>query len=469
MRLENLSREDKLYYLGLLKEKGKRSAREDILGFTRYTKKDYEVNWHHRAYAEKLDAFIRGDIKKLMVTMPPQHGKSELSTRRLPAFMLGRNPDLRIAIAAYSHTVAAKFNRDIQRIIDSPEYREVFPDTTLNSMNVRTIAGSYLRNEDEFEVVGHRGSVVTVGAGGGLTSRTVDVGIIDDIYKDAAEAWSETVRTARQEWYDTVFKTRLHNDSRQLIVMTRWHEEDLCGVLLQTEDDWEVVRFKAIDDDGRPLWPEKHSLETLLDIREHKPVVFESLYQQNPTPKEGLLLPGGECRRFKKKFLEEHTPDGIVAVGDIADEGDDSLCVPVGWLYGQDVYVPKVVFTQDPIEVTQPRVAQLLDDEKVDRARFESNNGGKGFALEVRRLKKGRAEVEWKPTVQNKHTRILMKSGFIKEHFLFLEDGEQDKEYQRFFYELTHYPKNGKVKHDDAMDAVTMLAEFTDRTNSWGF
>ena len=118
--------------------KAARSSKHDILGFTEFTKEDYRSNWHHKIYCEKIDGFISGKIKNLMVFMPPQHGKSEISTRRTPAKMLGDNPDLKIGLAAYNHTIASKFNRDIQRIIDSHEYNLMYPDTKLNGSNVRT-------------------------------------------------------------------------------------------------------------------------------------------------------------------------------------------------------------------------------------------------------------------------------------------------------------------------------------------
>jgi predicted phage terminase large subunit-like protein len=114
-------------------------------------------------------------------------------------------------------------------------------------------------------------------------------------------------------------------------------------------------------------------------------------------------------------------------------------------------------------------VAAALDDNRVDRARFESNNGGKGYALEVQRLRRGRTTIDWKATTANKHTRIIMKSGYVKEHFYFLVDEEQDAEYKKYFHELTHYPKNGKVKHDDAQDGTTMLAEYIDPVAAWGW
>lgn len=445
-------------------------TRRWLIDFTKYTFPDYHVNWHHRSCAEKMDRFIAGEIKNLMVFMPPQHGKSEISSRRGPAKILGDNPDCKIGIVAYNHTIAAKFNRDVQRIISSPEYKEIYPETTLNYQNVRT-QDTWLRNVDEFEIVGRRGSLVSAGVGGGLTSRKLDVAIMDDLYKDAEAAWSQTIRASVQDWYDTVLRTRLHNNSQQLIVFTRWHEEDLAGYLLRTEpDNWEVVFYEALKEKhhspedprqaGEALWPEHLTREKLEQIRKNNPVVFDSLYQQNPTPKGGLLLPAGELKRFSLAQIKDTKPDGIASVCDVADEGEDSLCHPVGFLYGQDVYIVDITFTGDPIEVTQPRVAAQLDQYNVDRSRFESNNGGKGYAQKVQELIQGRTNISWRHTATNKHTRIVMKSGDIKERFYFLVDDEQDEEYKRYFYELTHYPKNGKVKHDDAMDGTTMLAEF---------
>jgi len=450
-------------------------ARRSLIEFTRYTFPGFLENWHHTYYASVLDRFISGGIKKLMVFLPPQHSKSEFSSRRAPAKMFGDNPDLKIGIAAYNHTVAARFNRDIQRIIDSPSYRELYPNTCLNVQNVRTAGGTWLRNSDEFEIVGHEGSLVSVGIGGGLTSRKLDVAIIDDPYKDAAEAWSHTVRESIRTWYQAVLKTRLHNESQQLLVFTRWHEEDLAGDLLANEpDEWTVVTFEALKTDrindpndprkiGEALWPHQLTRTNLEKIQRSSDLIFECLYQQNPTPKEGLLMPAGEMKRFSLSQIQDNQPDGIISVCDIADEGDDSLSHPVGFLFGDDVYITDVIFTKDPIEATQPRVAEMMNRYNIDRSRFESNAGGRGYALKVKELVKesgGRTDIVWKPTTANKHTRIVMKSGDIKERFYFLNDDEQSEEYRRYFYELTHYPKNGKVKHDDAADSTTMMVEF---------
>lgn len=237
-----------------------------------------------------------------MVFMPPQHGKSELTTRRLPAYLIGLNPDLKLAICSYSATIASNFNRDIQRIIDDKPYYDVFPETSLNEQSaINPSKNTFLRNSEVFEIIGRQGFVKTVGVGGSLTGTPVDIGIIDDPFKDREEAMSIRIRDKVYSWYTDVFKTRLHNDSQQLLVCTRWDTDDLAGRILQTERDWDVVSFQAIKERNTPddpreigeaLWPERHSLERLLAIKETSPFTFSSLYQQEPKPSaEALVFP----------------------------------------------------------------------------------------------------------------------------------------------------------------------------------
>lgn len=447
-------------------------ARRRILDFTKYTKPDYDASWFHRVYCEKIDRFIKGEIKKMMVFIPPQHGKSEISTRRLPTFMAGVFPDKKGGIVSYNAPTAIKFNKEIRRIFDDKRYLNLFPHMTVDAR------GEYMRNTSEIEIPNHDGSLITLGVGGGLTSRKIDYLIMDDLYKDPQSAWSKTIRDNVSDWYWAVADTRLHNDSQQLMVFTRWHEEDLAGEVLAKEgQNWEVVLFEAIKetsraDDydiravGEPLWAEAHSLERLLQKKQNNPIVFESLYQQNPTPKEGLVIASSDLKRFKSEQIKDSRPDTIVAYCDIADEGDDSLCLVIGHVFDNDVYIVDVIFTKLPIEATQPLVAAKLDDMQIALAVFESNNGGKGFAQRVQELKRGMTRVEWVLTVKNKHTRIVMNSGQIKEHFRFLVDDEQSREYKDYFYELTHYPLSGKVKNDDAIDATTGLVETISRTKN---
>ena len=218
------TRQDLVRAVRLKRELLRKESRSSLFRFTMSTMPTFRPAGFHRRYYDVLTKFAKGEIKKLMVFMPPQHGKSEGSTRRLPAFVLGQQPDARIAIVSYSASKARKFNREIQRIMDTEEYHEIFPDTVLYGSKYDNGKEQYIRTADEFEIVEHRGSLKTVGVGGPLTGDPVDILIMDDIYKDAKSAWSQTVRDSISDWYDTVAETRLHNDSQQLMVFTRWHE-----------------------------------------------------------------------------------------------------------------------------------------------------------------------------------------------------------------------------------------------------
>lgn len=289
----------------------RRQARRGLLACVRYTTPAYQVNWHHALICRVLDQLAEGTIRKVMVFTPPQHGKSELVSRKLPAYLLGRNPDLKIIGASYAADLIQGMNRDVQRTIDSDAYRRLFPDTQLNSSNVRTVSGGYLRNNDIFEVIGRKGQYRCAGVGGGLTGFPADVADIDDPYKDFQEAMSPTVRQAVQDWYTSVLLTRCHNETRHLLTLTRWHPNDLAGWLLDAEGDvrdggeWTVVRLPALavddpalmmpDDPRQPgeaLWPERFSAETLRARQKLEPRQFEALYQQNPRPRSGSMFPG---------------------------------------------------------------------------------------------------------------------------------------------------------------------------------
>lgn len=200
------------------------AARRRLLNFARYIQPRLDIQPFHHVYYEILDRFAHGRIRRLIVQMPPQHGKSQGSSRLLPAFLLGLDGDRKISIASYSATVARDFNRDVQRIMDSDEFRMVFPGVRMGAPGT-----GYVRTADMVEIAGSGGWLRSVGRGGSLTSKTVDISILDDVYKDYAEANSPLIRESAWKWYTTVVRTRLHNDSQELIVFTRWHEDDLIG------------------------------------------------------------------------------------------------------------------------------------------------------------------------------------------------------------------------------------------------
>ena len=447
---------------------------ENLLSFTRHTLPAFAPAPFHIAYYEVLTRFAMGEIKKLMITMPPQHGKSEGATRRLPAFVLGQDPDKRIAIVSYNAIKARKFNRELQRIMDDDRYYELFPQTLLAGQASYQEQGrrsrNYARNSDECEIVGYQGSFKTIGVGGSLTGEPVDMLIMDDLYKDASSAWSPVIRQNVADWYDTVASTRLHNDSQQLLVFTRWHMEDLAGRLLEQEgvydpienpQGWLLVSFPAIQNrppseqdprvEGEPLWPERHSLEKLLEIKGRSPTVFESLYQQNPQPSQGLMYEEFTC------YTDLPSRSYSVAYIDAADSGADYLCALFYKEAEDGNYITDVLYTKDPMEVTETTLTYMLQQHQVERCHIESNNGGNLFVsnLQQRSWDTGNRLTRFNPfhQNQNKTARIFAASASVQKLVKMPLDWK--KRFPKFARDLTGYLRVGTNAHDDAPDALT--------------
>ena len=191
--------------------------------FLSYVSQSYHRQWFHALIADKCQRLYDGTLgtNRLMLFVPPQHGKSEIVSRKFPAWALGVNPRLKIVGSSYSADLALQFSRSIQRTIESDEYGEVFPKTLINSQGVGGDKRGWVRRIDLFETVGFGGFYKAVGVGGSLTGTPADIGIIDDPVKDAMEAYSPTARDRVWNWYTDVFLTRLHNNSKQLLIMTR--------------------------------------------------------------------------------------------------------------------------------------------------------------------------------------------------------------------------------------------------------
>ena len=436
-----------------------------------------DITPFHATYYRILEHFARGDIRKLIVSMPPQHGKSVGSSTLLPAYMLGLDPDIRVAIASYSGTLASKFNRRVQRIISSREYAALFENTTIKQ---GSRPAEYIRTSDEVEIIGHKGELLSVGREGSLTGNRVDCFILDDLYKDAMEAQSPIIRSNCWEWYTSVVRTRMHNLSRELIVFTRWHEEDLIGQLMRTEKvrtlnswediaevkpgEWLYLNFEAIKSSeptvidprsrGEALWPEQQSVELLRSKRSLDPVRFEAMYQGHPTVREGLLY-GANFREY------EELPCDIVrraSYTDTADGGDDYLC-SVAYVVDTDgvIYITDVVYTQEPMEVTESLVADMLRRGDVRQAYIESNNGGRGFARAVQRLVPA-VRVEWFHQSGNKEARILSNSATVLHNLRM--PANWHLRWPEFYSHLTTYRRLFRAnRHDDAADALTGVVE----------
>lgn len=431
----------------------------------------------HATYYRVLEAFAEGRIRKLIVSVPPQHGKSVGATTLLPAYMLGLDPDMRIAIASYSGTLASKFNRRVQRIIESREYEALFPETTIKR---GTKPLGYIRTSDEVEIIGRKGELISVGREGALTGNRVDCFILDDLYKDAMEAQSPVVRDNCWDWYTSVVRTRMHNNSRELVVFTRWHEEDLIGQLMRTEPcrvmrsmedidavqrgEWLYLNFEAIKAssptpldpraEGEALWPEQQNAELLLAKRRLDPVRFEAMYQGHPASREGLL--------YGDNFREYDTlPRDIVARAsytDTADVGDDYLC-SIAYAIDTDgvIYVTDVVYSRESMEHTERLVASMFAANDTRRAYVESNNGGRGFARALQRQLPA-VRVEWFHQSGNKEARILSNSATVLHTIRFPRGW--NLRWPELYAHLTTYRRLFRAnRHDDAADVLTGIVE----------
>ena len=221
----------------------RRHAREDLIGFTTYTFPGFEVARHHSVIASKLEAVERGEIDRLMIFCPPRHSKSELASRRFPAWFLGRHPGNQIICCSYGDDLAHEFGRDVRNIVAGDEFSRVYPTVSL-------APDSQAANRWK---TAQGGSYLAAGVGSGITGRGAHVLLIDDPHKDRAEANSQTVRDGIWNWYRSTAYTRLMPGGAIVLIQTRWHEDDLAGRLLQAQenggDRWEVVSLPALAGD----------------------------------------------------------------------------------------------------------------------------------------------------------------------------------------------------------------------------
>lgn len=437
---------------------------------------------------------VEGGVYLVGERFVPTHN-SQCSSRLLPAFMLGLNPDLKICIASYAATIARDFNRDIQRLIDNAEYAQIFPETKLNSSNVVTTT-NYLRNSECFEIINHQGSLRVVGRGGSLTSKTVDCMIYDDLYKDAAEANSPVVREGAWQWYTKVAKTRLHNDAQELIVFTRWHKDDIIGKIIDSEEViearswtdiekakekncWLLVNFEAIKtgepteldnrQEGEPLWEKRHSIERLKQQKALDPVGFECLFQGRPNNAEGRLYNGFKTWIDKAEF-GQYIRSGCYV--DVADEGNDFLCgITYDIFKSNNQYfneqtkhfepilyalVTDVVYTDENTDVTAVTVPEMVNRNGTQKIWIESNNGGAIFEKTIR----NKVKCQCVPFYQggNKESRIVTAAPIVNNQ-LIMPFGWQDR-FPKFYEHMTNFLRNFSAnEHDDCADAATGVIE----------
>lgn len=265
-------------------------AHSRLIAYAAYQWPGYRDARHHRMIARKLEAVERGEIKRLMIFMPPRHGKSMLASEYFPAWYMGRNPDHYVVAATYGQDLADDFGRKVKAQIEDPTYRAIFPGVTLSedSRSVRRFHIGDSQGGYEHQTR-QKGAYYAVGVGGPLTGRGAHLLLIDDPVKDRETADSEISRKRIRDWYTSTAYTRLMPGGRIVVIQTRWHEADLSGWLLEEHkhEGWDVLSLPAMVGD-EALWPEQFPVETLERIRlAVGSRDWSALYQQTPTPDSG--------------------------------------------------------------------------------------------------------------------------------------------------------------------------------------
>ena len=451
-------------------------ARRHLLDFVRYIFPQNNINWHHEVLCRHVEEWAIGDLKRLMVFMPPGSGKSEIVSRALPAWIVGKNPNAMIMATSYGASLASDMNRDVQRIIESNTYKRIFPDTRLNERNIVTLGGgNYLKNSEVFEVVGHKGYYKCAGVGGSITGKRFFYGIIDDPLRSRADAESVTTREKLWNWYRNDFYTRrLNQDAKVLITLTRWHADDLAGKLLEQArkeskiTPWRVIKFPMIAEDdiepedprspGDPLWPWRFG-----DITEHEalkaesgPYTWSSLYQQHPSPPGGSVFNRGKLMSniydVDPKELVK-SMDVVIQSWDCSFKDSDGTDYVVGQVLGKkgaDYHLFDQVRARMDFPSTIQAVRSLSAKWPESKGKYiEDKANGSAVISTLKREIPGLTPVE---PEGGKLVRALAASPYVESDNVWLPAARFAPWIHDFIEELANFPN---AKYDDQVDAFT--------------
>jgi predicted phage terminase large subunit-like protein len=277
----------------------KELARRSLTDYARAFYPSFETPRHIEHIAQKLEAVERGEIRRLIISMPPRHGKSLLASTYFPAWYTGRHPDRFVIAASYSQDLASDFGRSVRNIVSDPLHVATFPTSQLRDDSTAAHRFNFTAG----------GAYFAVGRGGPLTGRGAHLLLIDDPLKDDEEARSETVRKNLKSWFGSVAFTRLMPDAAIVLIQTRWNEDDLAGWLLRDHADegWQTITLPAFAEErdplgraiGEPLWPERYPTQVLEAIkRQQGSTAFAALYQQRPSPEEGGVIKRGWWKHY---------------------------------------------------------------------------------------------------------------------------------------------------------------------------
>lgn len=430
-----------------------------LIDFTTRLFSEYEANWHHKVLAAHLEAVADGRIKRLMVFMPPQNGKSELVSARFPSYYLWKYPNHRVILSSYAADLALGFS---QRSRDN-FFNEDFP-APKRKLSWSTWAKSAWNFAPPL-----RGGLIAAGVGGGITGKSADLIIIDDPFKNMEEADSSTKRDAVWSWYQSAVYTRIRKHTAIVIVQTRWHEDDLSGRLQREAaaggQQWVVLSLPAIAEKeenygpfsrspGDALWPERYPVEFLAETRRVVGArVWAALYQQRPAPIEGALI---KTAWLTKVIPRTAIPSGLrwFRYWDLAVEtkkqSDYTASVAVAVDDQANVYLRDMVRMKAEWPDVKRRIVHTCLAEPDTIVGIESAMHGAAGVQELRRnpVLAG-TSIKAVHVDKDKVTRAMGWSARAEAGQLFLVEGPW---LQDFIDEAIVFPQG---THDDQVDAVS--------------
>ena len=446
-----------------------RAARQSLSNFVLETTPGYQMGWVHREICDELDGFLQDIADKksprLIICMPPRSGKSEIVSRSFPAYAFGLHPDMQIIATSYSADLTQRFSRDVQRKIDNPKYAEIFPETSLNSKNVKTTSfGSVIRTAELFEIVGHRGAYRAAGVGGGITGMGADILCIDDPVKDRRDANSATIREALWDWYTSTAYTRLSPGGGVIVMCTRWHMDDLVGRLLDRAasgegEQWRVINYPAIAEHDEPhrkageaLHPERYDLNALLRIQKQVGSRdWAALYQQHPVPDGGGLFKSDWIQHWDK--LPERF-DAAVISWDMTFKESATSDIVVGQVWGRKdgafYLVDQFRGRWDFVKSLEQFVAAARKYPRITRKLIEDKANGPAIISALKRKVTGIIPITPK---ESKEARANAVTTLWEARNVYLPPPDRYPWVtQDFIPELLAFPSGA---HDDGVDAMT--------------
>ncbi len=456
----------------LQREKSIRAARDNFFEYCHLKAPDFYKR--DRAYlvdfCNKLQDFYFSKTSSVMiVNAPPRHGKSR-TIGCFAEWIFGRNIYEKIMTGSYNDTLSTTFAKNVRNTIqeikgdiDRVVYSDIFPDTKIKqgdgAMDLWSLDGGH----NSFLATSPKGTATGFGA---------TLMIIDDLIKNKEEAYNARILEAHYDWYVNTMLSRCEEGCKIIIVMTRWHTNDLAGRLMEKYPNAWLVIYEALQKDGTMLCPEILSFESYQEkAKLMGSDIVSANYQQVPIDIKGKLyttlktydrLPTDANGHLLFTKIKNYT--------DTADTGDDYLCSVCYGVYNNEAYILDVIYTKEGMEKTEPQTAKMLYDNKVNHSKIESNNGGRGFARNVDKILKNdygsnHCYVEWFYQSANKQARILSNSTWVMQHIYFPVNWKD--RWAEFYDAITKYQKEGKNAHDDAPDVITGIAEEESNNDNW--